>query len=272
MVTGATGALGHEIAMGLARRGASVVLLCRDSSKGQALQADVRRATGNESVDLLLADLSVMGSVREAARTFLTRHDRLHVLVNNAATFVRRRALTPDRLETMFAANYLGPFLLTNLLVPALKADPPSRVIVVSAPSTTKLEFDDLQGEKRFGALHAFGASKAADLLFTYELARRLEGTCVTANVLHPGLMKSNLMRQAPAPIRWMAGVASKPPEKAAEVVLHLASSPEVLGQTGRFFKGVKRSDSSPYSRDLAVQRRLWDVSERLVGETFPHR
>jgi NAD(P)-dependent dehydrogenase (short-subunit alcohol dehydrogenase family) len=255
--------------MGFARRGATVVLLCRDLSRGQALQADIRRATGNESIDLLLADMSAMASVREAARAFLRDHDRLHILVNNAATFVRHRALTADRLETMFATNYLAPFLLTNLLVPALKADPPSRVITVSAPSTTKLEFDDLQGGKRFGALHAFGASKSADLLFTYELARRLEHTSVTANVLHPGLMKSHLMREAPAPIRFLAGLSSKPPARAAEAALYLASSPEVASATGKFFKGMEASDSSPYSRDPAIQRRLWEMSEQLVGQAF---
>jgi NAD(P)-dependent dehydrogenase (short-subunit alcohol dehydrogenase family) len=164
----------------------------------------------------------------------------------------------------MFATNHLGHFLLTNLLLDDLKASRQARVINISAPTTTKLDFDDLQGEKKFSALSAFGASKMCNLLFTYELARRLTGTNVTSNALHPGLMKSNLMKEASAPIRWLTSLLSTTPERASESLVYLAASPDVASVTGKFFKGKKVSSSSAYSRDTGVQRRLWDVSTEL--------
>ncbi len=170
----------------------------------------------------------------------------------------------------MFVTNFLGPFLLTNLLVPALGAGAPSRVITISAPTTTELDFADLQGRTRWRPLHAFGASKMADLLFTYALARRLEGTGIRANVLYPGLFKSDLMRELPAAARFFVRLTSKPPEQAAEAVAYLASSPHLEGFTGRFFKGTQPSESNGYSRDSKVQKRLWKEGERLVGASVP--
>lgn len=270
MVTGATGALGKAIANAFARRGATVVVVSRDEARGRALVVAVRQASGAGSVELLQADLSDLRSVRNLAKSFRESYDRLDVLVNNAAVFTRRRTETPDGFERMFATNFLGPFLLTNLLVPALRAGAPSRVITVSAPTTTELDFADLQGKMRWRPLHAFGASKMADLLFTYALARRLEGASVFANVLHPGLVKSDLMRELAAPARLFVRLASKPPERGAEAVAHLASSPDLDGVTGRFFKGTELSESNAYSRDPTVQGRLWTESEKLVGESFP--
>ncbi len=214
----------------------------------------------------MLADLSDQGSVRELAQEFQQNHARLHVLVNNAAVFTPQRQVTKEGQELMFATNHLGPFLLTNLLLDALKAGAPARVITISAPSTTEINFDDLQGERDFRPFQAFGASKMANLLFTYGLAKRLEGTGVTANVVHPGVFKSGLMRNASGAIRLMTGIVGKSPEKAAEAVAYVATSPDLQGVTGRFFKGKKPSESSPYSRDPAVQVRLWEVSERLLG------
>ncbi len=256
--------------MAFARQGATVVVVARDPTKGETAMRNIRRVTGDGTVELLLADLASLESIRDLARSFRRRHDRLDVLVHTAAIFTRQRETTPDGLERMFATNYLGPFLLTNLLRPALQAGSPSRVIVVSAPSTTKLDFDDLQGVKQFGALHAFGASKAADLLFTYELARRLAGTGATANVPYPGLMKSDLMRELGAPMRGLIRLVSKSPEQAAEAALHLATATSLAGVTSQFFKGTKPSASSAYSRNPDVQRQLWAESERLVGQTFP--
>jgi NAD(P)-dependent dehydrogenase (short-subunit alcohol dehydrogenase family) len=270
MVTGATGALGTATANAFARRGAKVVLVSRDEARGRAAVASVRQASGAGSVDLLLADLSSLPSVRNLAKSFGERHDRLDVLVNAAAVFTRKRIETAEGFELTFATNFLGPFLLTNLLVPALRSAAPSRVITISAPTTTELDFADLQGRVSWRPLHAFGASKMADLLFTYALARRLEGTEVQANVLHPGLMKSDLMRELAAPARFFVRLASKPPERAAEAVAHLASAPDLEGITGRFFKGTQLSESNAYSRNREVQERLWDESERLVAESFP--
>lgn len=266
MVTGANRGLGKAAAVALARNGLTVVLVCRDRARGEAALSDVMDAGGDGSGELMLADLSDMASVRRLACDFMSSRSRLDVLVNNASVYVPRRRVTALGHELMLATNHLGPFLLTSLLLDTLRASAPSRIINVSAPSTSRLDFDDLQGEHRFGPLHAFGATKAANLMFTYELADRLLGSGVTANVFFPSLMRTDLMRDAPAPIRFIARLGSRPPEVAADALTWLATSPELDDVTGSFFKLTRRSDSSPYSRDRAVRRRLWAESERLVG------
>jgi NAD(P)-dependent dehydrogenase (short-subunit alcohol dehydrogenase family) len=266
LVTGASGGLGKATALGLARLGASVIMACRDEVRGEADRADVEAASGNHDVKLVALDLASQQSVREMAERIKVESGRLDVLINNASVFKGKRSVTPEGLETMFGTNHLGHFLLTNLLLDELKASPLGRVINITAPSTSRLDFDDLQGERKFNALSAFGASKMCNLLFTYELARRLAGTRVTSNALHPGLMKSNLMSEAPALIRWLTRLFSSTPERASVGLLYLAASPKLATVTGKFFKGTKLSASNAYSRDEAVQRRLWDVSARLVG------
>src|SRR5439155_5484391 len=253
-----TGALGKATANAFAQRGARVVLVSRDEARGHAVVASVRQSSGAGSVEALQGDLSDLRSVRNLAKSFGDAHDRLDVLVNAAAVFARKRIETGDGFELMFVTNFLGPFLLTNLLVPALRAGAPSRVITISAPTTTELDFADLQGNTRWRPLHAFGASKMADLLFTFALARRLEGTRVFANVVHPGLMKSDLMHELAAPARFVVGLASRSPDQAAQAVAYLASSPELEGVTGRFFKGAKISQSNEYSHDPDIQDRIW--------------
>lgn len=266
LITGASGGLGKATALGLARLGATVVMACRDRARGEADRAEIEAVSGNDGVKLIALDLASLQSVRKMAANFKTEYGQLDVLINNASVFKGKRTTTPDGLETMFATNHLGHFLLTNLLLDELKASPQARIINISAPTTTKLDFDDLQGERKFSALSAFGASKMCNLLFTYELARRLAGTSLTVNALHPGLMKSNLMSEAPTPLRWLLRLISTTPERASVGLLHLASSPAVAGVTGKFFKGTKISSSSPYSRAEDVQRRLWDVSIELAG------
>jgi NAD(P)-dependent dehydrogenase (short-subunit alcohol dehydrogenase family) len=187
-------------------------------------------------------------------------------LINNAAVFTRSRTVSVDGLEMIFATNHLGPFLLTNLLLGLLGAGAPSRVINVTAPSTSKLDLDDLQGERRFRALTAFGRSKMCNLLFTYEAARRLEGTGVAVNAFHPRLVRSKLMKEAPALLRVPVRLVSAPPEKAATALAHLALAEELTDVSGRFFKGTKEIRSSPYSRGPAVQARLWETSGRLTA------
>jgi NAD(P)-dependent dehydrogenase (short-subunit alcohol dehydrogenase family) len=266
LITGASGGLGKAAALGLARLGATVLMACRDKARGEADRAEIEAASRNSGVKLIALDLASLQSVREMAANFKAEYGQLDVLVNNASVFKGKRTTTPDGLETMFATNHLGHFLLTNLLLDQLKASPQARIINISAPTTTKLNFDDLQGEKKFSALSAFGASKMCNLLFTYELARRLAGTKVTSNALHPGLMKSNLMSEAPTPLRWLLRLISTTPERASVGLLYLASSPEVAGVTGKFFKGSKISSSAAYSRDEDMQKRLWDVSMELAG------
>jgi NAD(P)-dependent dehydrogenase (short-subunit alcohol dehydrogenase family) len=266
VVTGASSGLGLAISIALARAGKRVVMVCRDKGRGEAALSAVRSNAAGDSTELAQADLSSQASIREFADWFANGYERLDVLVNNAATFTQKRSTTVDGLETMFATNHLGPFLLTNLLLDRLATGAPSRVINVTAPSTSKLDFDDLQGERQFSALTAFGRSKMCNLLFTYELARRLAGSVTTVNALHPGLMKTNLMNQAPALLRWPLGLISAAPDKSAAAVARLSLDPEFGSRTGQFFKGTTVGLSSAYSRDPAIQQRLWQVSERLTA------
>src|SRR2546426_764686 len=210
VVTGGTGAIGKALSAELARRSGLVVMVSRDGMRGSEARDEVAESTRNASVEQLVCDLSSLQSVRGAGEELRERHPKIHVLVHTAATYSKRQNLTLDGLEMMFATNHLGPFLLTNLLLPPLKAAAPSRVIIVSAPSSTELDFDDLQGTKGFNALHAFGSSQSANLLFTFALARRLEGSGVTANAVHPGLTKSQLMQELPAPLRMLLHLISR--------------------------------------------------------------
>jgi NAD(P)-dependent dehydrogenase (short-subunit alcohol dehydrogenase family) len=268
LVTGANSGLGKATAVGLARVGAMVVMLCRNQERGEGAQAEIIAESGSQTVELLLADLSSQASIRAAVADFKLGHDRLHVLINNAAVFLRERQLTEEGLEMVFATNHLGPFLLTNLLLDLLEESAPSRVINVSAPSTSKIDFDDLQGEKNYSPVGAFGASKAANLMFTYALARRIQENDVTVNAYHPGIVRTNLMRQAPAPMRLFGGLLNlfgSTPERAADGLLELASSDQFDGVTGQLIHKGK-AISAPYIEDIAAQDRLWRVSMELTG------
>ena len=265
IVTGATSGIGRALAQALATAGLTVGVVARDADRGEEARSAISAASGNERVELLIGDLSDLSSVRRLAETLAGAHKAIDILVHCAGVYTRRRALTADGLETMFATNHGGPFLLTNLILDQLRAGP-ARILVLSAPSTVRLDFDDLQSERRFRSLSAFGASKAADLLFTFELARRLEGTRVTANAIHPGLVRTNLMRDAPAPLRWATWVVSRSPARAAEAIVPLALAPEYEGLTGRFYHAGREIDAPPYTRDPEVARRLWDVTAALTG------
>lgn len=267
LVTGTTTGLGRATAVGLAELGAMVVVAARDKTKGEAAVGEIKRASGNPNLELLVCDLSLQASIRAAAEEFQRRYERLNVLINNAAVFVGKRTLTRDGLELMFATNHLGPFLLTLLLLERLEAGAPARVINVSAPSTVKPDFDDLQGERKFSSTQAFGASKAGNLLFTYALARRLEGRGVSVNAYHPGIVRTGLMRQAPAPMRLFTGILNvfgQTPERAAEGLVQLASSSQFGDVTGQLIhNGQVRT--GPFSADTAAQERLWSESARLL-------
>ena len=266
LVTGSTSGLGKATAFVLAQQHATVILGCRDKQRGEAVLAEIKAGSPAANVDLLLLDLSVQQSVRSAVTELENRYDHLDVLINNAAVFKRHRTLTADGYETMFATNHLGPFLLTNLLLERLKAATSARILTITAPSTMKIAFEDLQGEHKFRALQAFGASKAANLLFTYELAHRLASSKVTVNAFYPGIVKTPLMREAPAPLRWLNPVFGQSPEPVAQSVVYYASSPEVQAMTGLFFnKGRQPIDSSPYTKNRAVQQQLWEASMALA-------
>ncbi len=265
-MTGATSGIGRALAEALAAAGVGVGIVARDPARGERARAEIAATAGSEQVELFEGDLSDMASVRSLAGAVARRQPTLDLLVHCAAVYTRQRSLTVDGLETMFATNVLGPFLLTNLLLDRLRAAEAARVLVLSAPSTVRLDFDDLQGERRFRSLSAFGASKAADLLFTFELARRVEDGPVTANAVHPGLVRTDLMRQALAPLRWATRLVSAPPTRAAAAILPLALSPDFHGANGRFFKGGREIEAPPYTRDPDVARRLWDVCSRLTS------
>ena len=266
LVTGATSGIGRAIAENLAAAGLTVVLLARDEARGEAARQAIATTTGNDRISVVPGDLADLGSVRQAALAIERAHPRLHILVNCAGVYTPKRTVTTDGFETMFATNLLGPFLLTNLVLPQLQAAGSARVLVISAPSGTKLDFDDLQGERRFRSLTNFGASKAADLLFTFELARRLDGTGVTANAIHPGLTRTSLMSGAPAVIRWAVWPFSGSPESAAKSITPLALDPVFADRSGQFFHHAKAIDPPKSTRDPDVARRLWDVSAGLTG------
>ncbi len=267
LVTGATGALGKATASALAKAGAVVLMVARDPVRGEAARREVEVATGRRAAaHLLLADLSDLASVRDLASQVTGQFGRLDGLIHTAAVYRSNRVLTPAGFELMFATNHLGPFLLTHLLLERLRASAPARVLVVSAPSTTRLDFDDLQGERRFRSLWAFGATKMANLLTTFELARRLTGSGVTANTFHPGIVKSSLMAEAPAVMRWMTRMIGVAPAKPAADLVYLATAAELEGVSGQFFRGRKVIRPDGYALDERVQHQLWDVSLKLLG------
>jgi NAD(P)-dependent dehydrogenase (short-subunit alcohol dehydrogenase family) len=265
LVTGGTSGIGRALAGRLASEGAAVVLAARTDERGATAVREIVAQTDNPDVHALSVDLSSQASIREFCSRVAEQFDHLDALANVAGLFARRRTLTTDGLEMMFAVNHLAPFLMTNLLLERLRASGAGRVLTVSAPSTVKLDFDDLQGERRFRALRAFGASKTANLLFTFELARRLEGTRVVANAVHPGLTRTSLMHEAPAPIRWLTSFRSAPPERVAAELAPLLTSVDYAPANGQFFHRGREIKPSPYTRDPGVGRRLWDVSATLT-------
>jgi len=272
MVTGSSSGIGKYTTIGLAKLGAIVVMVCRDRSKGEVAREEVVRLSGSkeENVDLMLADLASLDSVRELSDRFLQKYQKLHVLVNNAGLILGRRRVTGDALETTFEVNYLSQFLLTNLLLGVLKASAPSRIVNVSSGAHTSghMNFDDLQGERKYSMFGAYGQSKLAQVLFTYELAERLQGTGVTVNCVHPGFVNSNWGRQSAGALSFflkLVGPLSLSPEKGADTSVYLASAPDVANVTGKYFTKRKAVPSSKESYDKAEAERLWQVSLTLA-------
>ena len=270
VVTGASSGIGRVAALELAERGATVVLVCRNEARGAPVLEEMARRSAAGNATLLTADLSSQRQVRQVAAAFLERFDRLDVLINNAGVAGwGTRLVTEDGLETTFAVNHLAPFLLTSLLLDRLTASAPARVITVSSAAHRNggLDFDDLQGERRYSGFGAYSRSKLANVLFTRELSRRLEGTGVTANCLHPGVVATGIFRNLP---RWMRVVFSSPlvlsPERGADTMLYLATAAEVAEVSGRYFVRRKTARSSRASQDAAAARRLWEASEALTA------
>jgi NAD(P)-dependent dehydrogenase (short-subunit alcohol dehydrogenase family) len=270
LITGANSGVGKAAALALAGMGATVVLLCRDAERGKAAQADVAAAATGSAPQLVLADLSSQQEIRGVAEAIQQRISRLDVLVNNAGAFFAKRSTTVDGLECTFAINHLAYFLLSDLLLDLLKRSAPARIINLSSGSHVQahLDFEDLQSEHNYNGWRAYGRSKLANVLFTYALARRLTGSGVTVNAVHPGVVKTNFGRSSGF-LRFgmrAAGTFLLSPEEGADTVVYLATSPDVADVTGRYFVKRKPIRSSPESRDQDVQERLWQVSEQLTG------
>jgi NAD(P)-dependent dehydrogenase (short-subunit alcohol dehydrogenase family) len=275
LVTGATNGIGRAAAESLARLGASVVLVARDRGRGERAQEEIRRASGRDDVELLLADLSSQAQVRELAGAFLAPGRPLHILLNNAGVILLRREETVDGIEATFAVNHLAYFLLTNLLLPRLRESAPARIVNVAsgahARAGGRLDMDDLQSRNGYSAMRVYGKSKLANILFTRELARRLAGTGVTANAMHPGFVGSNFARNN----GWLGNLVmtlgrpfARSPEKGAETAVWLCAAPEVEGRSGGYYQDLREDRAASFAQRDDDARRLWEVSERMTGLT----
>jgi NAD(P)-dependent dehydrogenase (short-subunit alcohol dehydrogenase family) len=273
LVTGANSGIGLETARGLARDGYRVVLLCRNEGRAAAAKADIDASVPGAVTEIVLCDLGEQASVRTAAAEVLGRLDRLDLLVNNAAVTLRKPERTTEGHDAMLAVNHLGPFLLTNLLLPLLQASAPSRIVNVASAAHRmgRIHFDDIEATRGYGFMTfpRYGETKLMNILFTRALAKRLQGTGVTANCLHPGGVATNL-GGPPKPIALITKIILKSPEQGARTSLYLATSPAVAGVSGSYFSSSKLADRklSKRAEDDAVAERLWDVSADLVGLT----
>ena len=268
IITGANSGIGKATAIGLAKMNATIVMMCRSKERGEEAQKEIIELTGNKKVDLFLCDLSSQESIRKFVSEFKSKYQKLDILINNAGVMLSKREISVDGFEMNFAVNHLAPFLLTNLLLDALKKSAPSRIINVSSAAhrMAKMDFDDLQSEKRkYRLMKIYGASKLALMLFSYELSRKLEGTSVTVNTLHPGVVNTNLGQDQSSFSQGFAKLFFKKPEKGAETSIYLASSQEVEGITGKYFakKQQKQSSEESYNEDYA--KRLWKLSAEMT-------
>jgi len=274
LVTGATNGIGRVTARELARLGAQVTILSRNAEKCARVAEEIRKDTGNP-VEYLAADLSTLAGIMQAAETFKKRRRRLDVLVNNAGGIFIRRTITSDGLEMTFALNHVAYFLLTGLLLDVLKQSSPARVVNVASGMHmgAHLDFDDLQNEKHYSGFRAYGRSKLANILFTYELARKLEGSGVTVNCVHPGYVNTGLSLNNGLIFGVFAGLSARlfgrKPEEGARTSIYLAASPEVQGVTGKYFADCKPVSSSLESYDTTAATRLWHASLEICRKVM---
>lgn len=268
LITGANSGIGFAAAEEIARRGATVVLVCRNLEKANAAAEEMRKRTGSASVEAMAADVSSQSEIRRLAAEFQKKHTTLHMLINNAGIHSRKRVLSVDGIEMTFAVNHLAYFLLTNLLLGTIEASAPARIINVSSEAHRrgKLDFDDLQGEKRYSGFPAYCLSKLCNVLFTKELARRLQGKNVTVNALHPGVVATGIFRDTNPVVKGLMKILGLTPERGARTTVYLAASPEVEGVTGKYFVNQKETRSSFLSQDEAAAKKLWEVSARMTG------
>jgi NAD(P)-dependent dehydrogenase (short-subunit alcohol dehydrogenase family) len=272
LVTGATSGIGKVTATALAAQNAEVIIVGRNAKKTQDTAQQIRTETGNDSVHYLLADLSDLRQVRELAANFKKQYSRLDVLVNNAGAYFNARRKTPHGVEATFLVNHLAPFLLTNLLLELMQNSAPARIVNVASNAhfNGTMDLNDLEFKKFYFGFWAYARSKLANVLFTYELSRRLAGSCVTVNALHPGEVATNIFSTdfsifGPA-IKWVVGWFALSPEQGADNPIYLASSPDVEGVTGKYFVKREAVASAPISYDEKLARQLWELSEKLTA------
>lgn len=271
IVTGASNGIGRETALGLARTGATVIAVARNVERGNAAVSEIRTRSGNDAIHLAIADLSSQAAIRDLARDLRNQYPRIHVLVNNAGAINNQRTVTVDGIETTWAVNHLAYFLLTDLLLPTLRQSAPARIVNVSSEAHTggSINFDDPQLEHGYSAWRAYNQSKLANIMFTYELARRVPAGEVTANALHPGTVATGFGKNNSGLLNLGLQLASPfmtKPDKGAETSIYLASSPEVEGVTGKYFEKCKEVRSAAQSYDEEAAKRLWQISAEMTG------
>ncbi len=271
MVTGANSGIGKEAALQLAERGARVVMVCRNRERGELALAEIKAKSGNDTVELMTADFESQRQIRDLADQYKRAHDRLDVLVNNAGLYLSKRHETEDGIEATWAVNHLAPFLLTHLLLDVIKASAPARIVTVASDAhrAGTLDFDDLEMKQKYRWIAAYAQSKLANVVFTYELARRLEGSGVTATCMHPGTVATGIWNRNKnvlnAVLRLFKPVYMNP-KKSAAAVVRLAVAPDVEGVSGKYFDRMNQAKSSADSHDKEIAARLWQVSAERVG------
>lgn len=266
-ITGANRGIGRAVAEGLARAGARVVLVCRRQADGDAAAQAISSSTGNTALEVVAGDLGERVAVRRVAEEIVKRHPRLHVLVNNAGIALRRRELTAEGMERTLAVNHLAYFELTLRLLPSIRAVAAARIVCVSSESHqgARIDFDDLENAKDYGGVKAYGRSKLMNVLFTYELARRLARTGISVNCMHPGVIATRILTDYMPMLKPLAKVVGGTPEQGADTILWLATAPELEGVSGKYFIKRREARSSAASHDLDLARRLWEESVRLT-------
>jgi NAD(P)-dependent dehydrogenase (short-subunit alcohol dehydrogenase family) len=267
LITGATSGIGLATAWQLARLDATVVITARNEARGMAAIEKIRQKADGRSAHLLMADFSSLAQVRKLANDFIAQFPALHVLINNAGTITPERELSQDGFEMQFAVNHLAPFLLTNLLLPLIKTSIPARIITVSSMTHAwgSIDFDDLQSERNYDPSDVYADTKLANVLFTTELSRRLAGSEVTANSLHPGVIDTKLYRNYMG-IKNKEDTDDSTLEGGATTSVYLASSPEVIGISGKYFSSSREKTPSNASTDISTAEHLWRISEQLVA------
>ena len=273
IITGANSGIGKATALELAKMRTRLVMICRDKEKGEKAQREIIAESQNGNVELMLADMSSQESIRRLASDFQNTHKKLELLINNAGVYLTKRMVTPDGLEATLATNLLGPFLLTNLLLGVLESSAPSRIVNVSsdAHNGIRMNFDDLQGEKKYSGWQAYGQSKLGMILFTHELSKRLAGTGVTVNSVHPGVVRTHFAKNNGGLVALgfrIIGVFFISPSASAKRVLYVATSPDMTNVSGKYFSKMQEEKSSTESYDGGSAERLWRVSEQLTGLT----